>query len=219
MTTAATMRDYRLRQKRQWAARNRELVPMPRRERWTQAEDAVIIREDITTREKAVILQRSYQAVAARGWRLRDAPLVECGNCKKLYRRCHADGQFCSHSCAAQVAAVTTRKPENICETCGSRDGSRHNTRFCSHACRRKIPERLCETCGNQFRRSDQKGRPARFCSMACRRASRLIDCLYCGRQIKRKDSETRFCSKSCVMKHRYSTRAPSGQTAQPESH
>lgn len=67
----ARNKSYVLRQRRKRRDKLKGLVDSPRTGLWSAAEDAIALRDDISGVEKAVMLQRSYQAVGSRLYRIR----------------------------------------------------------------------------------------------------------------------------------------------------
>jgi hypothetical protein len=63
-------KSYVLRQNRKRRNKLKGLVDSPRTGLWSAAEDAIVLRDDISALEKALMLQRSYQAVGSRLYRI-----------------------------------------------------------------------------------------------------------------------------------------------------
>lgn len=67
----ARNREYLARNREAYSARMRSLVPQPRTGNWSAVEDALALREDLTLKERSVMLQRPYDGVRLRVRRLK----------------------------------------------------------------------------------------------------------------------------------------------------
>lgn len=189
-------RDYHIRRKRAWDAKNRRMIPAPRVGHWTDAEDQVILRDGITTREKAAMLQRSYASVANRLSDLRRAERATCKACgsgfwmipaktdaaaqKGFYSR----GLFCSRECAyASRRREGYERNKRQCMQCGAEFRARaRGAKYCSQRCmgdHKVIHQPMpCEECGKAFKpqlvKNTRHGKClTRFCSMTCAGANK----------------------------------------------
>ena len=223
--TYAEQREYLVSQKRRWDAKNRRMVPNARNGHWTAAEDAIVVREDISTREKSAMLHRNYASIANRKRDLLSGTTDSCKHCGKVYPKVRASksarpfysrGLYCSRACAyAQQKAESAERNMRQCDHCGRGfRGRARGSKFCSQQCSGaahvKHPEAPCLECGKTFKPvttwSTRHGRTVtKFCSMRCAGEARrrettlkhMKKCLHCGKEF-RSDGRTRTCSREC---------------------
>lgn len=228
-------RDYLVSQKRRWDEKNRRMVPNARSGHWTAVEDAIVLREDITAREKSAMLQRSYNSIANRKKDLLDATIDSCTHCGKPYpkvrpsksrRPFFSRGLYCSRACVyAHQRVESAERNKRQCEHCGGefrarRSGAKYCSQQCMGAAKVKYPETPCPECEALFKPavtwSTRHGKTVtRFCSMRCAgiarkratAAKRLRSCLHCGREFQ-SDGRTKACSRECGQRLRPDRRA-----------
>lgn len=219
-------RDYLLKQKRKWHNRQVAIIKDPRVGHWTPAEDAIALREEITIREKSVMLHRNYSTVANR---IRDLTLSDVGICKNCQNEFPKPnhltkrhrGMFCSRDCHYELQrnlglAAKTREC-NVCEKSFVAD--KKASKYCSLKCmgvaKRKRPlDCHCLTCNTEFVPQISRKSPTgytRFCSRKCygrAKTEAAIDwntkrCKRCDEYFVSKSGREKFCSKECGNKGR----------------
>lgn len=137
---AASMRNrhpgYVRLKRQQESDRMRAMMPNPRRGAWTAPEDAIVLRDDISTIEKMFMLSRSYTAVMNRRSALRGG-WQKCGHCEADFVPSGARRQFfCSPQCRNKARAVIEMR---TCPSCATDFKPKHSFGvYCSIACRRQ---------------------------------------------------------------------------------
>lgn len=212
--------EYAKQAKRDWDARNSDLVADPRVGHWSAEDDAIVLREDISTREKAVLLGRRYNSVANRLRELRYGERRPCKQCGAEFVSRPDDSQdshnlFCSKDCSYEWRREHSPRRRS-CAQCNREFHARtRDSRFCSLKCfgagKIKYPPTPCLWCGKVFKPKVNKAGPTSYCSMGCagkartQRSGRLIPrtCCVCGEQYMPKDYRSKTCSRLCGSKSR----------------
>lgn len=226
----AEQHAYHIRRKSAWDERNRRMVHNPRRGHWSTAEDEIVLRQDITTREKSAMLQRSYASVATRKRNLAAADRAECEHCGASFMRVrtskaarkgfYSRGRFCSRGCVyAWMKADTANRLRRSCGQCGVEYVARaRGGKFCSTTCAGASKllwhESPCEECGEMFKPAWNGRTATRFCSMSCagavkRRETRERNtrtCPACGESFVSEGGRRKTCSRVCGAQHRKQT-------------
>lgn len=104
---------------------------------------------------------------------------------------------------------------ELICQYCNSIFYVTNNLskqKYCSIVCRglagRKRIIRVCRTCKKEFEciPSHSEDGTGIYCSTSCKNTGRKPlpkKCLFCGKEFTSKNRKRKYCSRSCVCKHR----------------
>jgi len=223
------LREYHRRRRAEWWEKQRRMIQNPRVGHWTDAEDRIVLRDDITTREKAAMLQRGYSSVLNRMHDLSRAERATCKECGSGFWKIPAKtdtaarngfysrGLFCSLECAyANRRREGYDRNKRQCIQCGSEFRARTpESKLCSRRCYREHkvihPPTACEACGALFKPQMTRRGVTRFCSTSCAGAARRWKsaeerkrrCAGCGRVFVPKDGRTKNCSRECGSKSR----------------
>lgn len=113
----ARNKEYIARNRRAYNTRLRSMISQPRTGPWSAGEDALALREDLTLKERAVMLQRPYEGVRLRVRRLHNprprqprpkkpAVKANCTGCGHFFVVTRDRKKYCSLDCwnSVQVA-------------------------------------------------------------------------------------------------------------------
>lgn len=211
-------RSYCLRRKNAWDKNRTSLISKPRVGHWSQEEDFIVLRQDITLVEKALLLQRNPSSVSNRRRDLEKSGVGQCAHCSESFFRVkpsksqkpfYSRGLYCSKQCVYAAARLdgferNAKKCLNCSQVFRARPASQ---KFCSFSCmgqdKRIHCARQCEFCKSGFvPRGDRK-----YCSNKCYGAAKtekanqknLRVCLTCSSQFVSQSGRGKYCSRKCA--------------------
>jgi hypothetical protein len=211
--------EYQRRIRREIQSKRRKAVTKPHTGEWTAAEDAIILREDITLVEKMAMTQRYEGQILHRLKLLNFGAVKDCGYCGQPTLRLPTQ-RFCGHTCAR---AAERKAKVFDCPVCGKQEmrapSKADNMTYCSRECSgvaNRSAERwertsTCPQCGDTFTISlgrDANGKrrysKRKHCSKECLRASQQkiplsLACPVCKKDFKPKLWHQKLCSTKCA--------------------
>ncbi len=210
--------EYQRRTRLRAQAKRQKVITSLRTGEWAAAEDAIVLREDITLVEMMAMTQRPEGAIRRRIQVLCSGTYKDCEYCGRSTLRL-PEHRFCGKACAR---AAQRREKLFTCPVCGKQEIRKPSLAdrrtYCSRECfgvahrREERWERtsICPQCGDEFtiileRDANGKRRYSnrKHCSKECWRASLQViplslPCPTCGVDFKPKLGIQVYCSMVC---------------------